>query len=415
MRIFISHGTDKANPDELAFLDTLEQSLRTPAPGMPAHEVLLDRTRLEAGDDWQGVLEDWLAECQLAILLLSPRALTRPWVLKEATILAFRRSQEAGFVLLPLLLPGVSAGALAAQPGFSALRLDAVQAFGAGSTAAFVGAFVQQKLATIQPPLYTPLDRLQQVLENRIGQANAQAIEQVCEDLLGETVVWSAPLDRVRQRARVIARAITRGRLGRVCTLTALTKALRDAALAQEQCREVLDLAASLWVDAEVAARLRAAFADAGGVPRAVALNSGRVRHGARMAVWRAQIPDTAENVYWVAGGGSDGWSSELAERMCAAYFAGNKGQIFDLDEARDVLSVRTERVVFVVPPPLPDEWLLEELHDQFPSAVFIAHTGGELPPSLPAHIAPLSPGLRLDLEKANHADYVAAHESLRK
>jgi hypothetical protein len=46
---------------------------------------------------------------------------------------------------------------------------------------------------------------------------------------------------------------------------------------------------------------------------------------------------------------------------------------------------------------------------------VFIAHTGGELPPSLPAHIAPLSPGLRLDLEKANHADYVAAHESLRK
>ena len=197
----------------------------------------------------------------------------------------------------------------------------------------------------------------QQVLENRIGQANAQAIEQVCEDLLGETVVWSAPLDRVRQRARVIARAITRGRLGRVCTLTALTKALRDAALAQEQCREVLDLAASLWVDAEVAARLRAAFAGAGGVPRAVALNSGRVRHGARMAVWRAQIPDTAENVYWVAGGGSDGWSSELAERMCAAYLDGNKGQIFDLDDARDVLSVRTERVVFVVPPPLPDEW----------------------------------------------------------
>ena len=104
MRIFISHGIDKANPDELAFLDTLEQSLRTPAAGMPAHEVLLDRTRLEAGDDWQGVLEDWLAECQLAILLLSPRALTRPWVSRKPLFLAFRRSQEAGLVLLPAIV-----------------------------------------------------------------------------------------------------------------------------------------------------------------------------------------------------------------------------------------------------------------------------------------------------------------------
>ena len=84
MRIFISHGTDKENPAELAFLDALERDLRIAEPGAAPHDVLLDRTRLEVGDEWKLILHDWLDECHVAVLLLSERALTRPWVLQEA-------------------------------------------------------------------------------------------------------------------------------------------------------------------------------------------------------------------------------------------------------------------------------------------------------------------------------------------
>jgi hypothetical protein len=97
-----------------------------------------------------------------------------------------------------------------------------------------VASFVKHKLAGIHVASMTPLDRLQEVLENRICHATAGALERACEDLLGEAVAWSPEIDRSRQRARVFARAITRGKLGRMVTLTGMTKVLSAAALAKE-------------------------------------------------------------------------------------------------------------------------------------------------------------------------------------
>ena len=411
MRIFISHGIDKSNPAELQFLDTLEQQLRLTETGRESHEVLLDRTRLEPGDDWAGILNDWLAECQVAILMLSKRALARPWVLKEATILSFRKARDPAFPFLPLLLPGIDRAAIDAHPGFSALRLDVWQAFEAGAAPDTVASFVKDKLAGIQVSPTTPLDRLQEVLENRICQANVGALERACEDLLGEAVAWSPEIDRSRQRARVFARAITRGRLGRMVTLTGMTKVLSAAALAKEHIHKVLDLAASYWVEEEVAARLRSVIVAGAKSPLAAAINSELIRSGAKMAVWRAQLPDIGEDIYFIAGGGSDNWGTELQERMFAAYYEGNKDEVFDIDEAETVLSARTEPIFFVIPPPVPDQGLLSTLHQRFPSVVFIVHTGSTLPSTLPDHVMPLTPGLQLDLEKQNRADYLAARK----
>lgn len=414
MRIFISHGTDKSDPGELAFLDALEQQLRQPAaPGGAAHDVLLDRSRLEAGDDWDEVLQDWMAECELAILLLSPRALTRPWVQKEATILAFRKQRDAGFALLPLLLPGLSAADVAAHAGFSALGLPDIQALPADSTPASVASFVHHKVAAIQPPASTPLDRLQQVLENWIGGASATALEQACRDWLGEPVAWSAQADRARQRARVLARVISRGRLGPSITLTGMVRTLTAAALAREPAGQVLDLAASLWVDEEVAARLRAVLACRASAPVAAALNSGRIEFGATMTIWRALLPELAKDIYCLGGAGSDAWHDELVEGMAREFMRGNRDDVADEDEALALLEARTEPVFFVVPPPVPDAALLAQLHARFPAAIFIAYTGRSLPVGLGAHIVPLSPGLQLSRELAYKADYLAAKKIL--
>lgn len=58
LRIFISHGTDVTQPTELSFLDDLAQELASASAGTMANEVLLDRSRLNVGDDWSGVLHD---------------------------------------------------------------------------------------------------------------------------------------------------------------------------------------------------------------------------------------------------------------------------------------------------------------------------------------------------------------------
>ena len=415
MRLFISHGIDKGKADELGFLDALEAALQQPDAQGRRHDILLDRTRLEAGDDWPGVLNDWLAECQAAVILLTPRALTRPWVLKEATLLAFRHGNDGVFPLLPVLLAGVDAAALAQHPNFAALGLPDIQAYAPGLSPQAVAADVLQRLQRLPLPATTPLDRLERRLEAEIGHGDADALDRACEELFDAPVAWRPDVERRQQRARVFARAIARGRLGRIGTLAGLTRALNAAALDKARAREVLKLAASVWVDEEVAARLRAVIAaPAARRPLAAALNSGRIEHGARMAVWRAQLPDIADNVYCVAGGGADDSGEELARRLCAEFQERNKAEVYDVDDAAAVLAAMTDPVFFVLPPPLPDRALTAELQRRFPSAVFIAHTGAALPAALPDHVLPLSPGLPAEAESISRADYVTATQNLR-
>ncbi len=428
MRIFISHGTNKDDACDLAFLRALARELAAGVPGVPgapAHLVLLDDTRLKPGDDWPGILHDFLAECQAAVLVLSKRALTRPWVLKEATILSYRKAREkAAFPFFCVVMPDTTMADVQALPAFNALGLDAQQAFAPGTLPADVAAWVKTKLADIDVPDVTPLDRLQNELANRIALTqNTQALEQVCEHWLGEVVAWFASTERGTQRARVIARAIARGQLGQLKTLAGMTKALRGTALNNENCERVLDLSASLWVDADVAGRL-GAFVDASfpfdadpasTAPLAVALNSDVVEHGMKMAVWRCQLPDTAESVYWVAGGLADDSEDALTNAFRREYrTAIGKPNLSD-KVVDATLAARTEPVFFVLPLPDPDRALLCALRKTFPRAVFIAHTGSELLPAdaVPEHLLQLAPGLDTAAEIAQFADFLSAREFL--
>lgn len=410
MRIFISHGTDKTRPEELTYLDTLEARLAAaPSP----HDVLLDRTRIGAGDDWEGLLHDAIAECQAAVLLLSPRALDRPWVLKEATLLSYRKAREAVFPFFCVLLPGVTHEDLASRPAFAALKLDRIQAFAAGSTAQAVADWVREHAATVVPPADTPLDRLERALEARLAHVDSNELEAICERLLGEKVAWVASTDRARLRARVLARGIARGQLARVGGITALSKSLKAAGLVEAHLREVLKLAASMWVDDQIAGRLAALVALAEGAePFAAALNGKRFKWSPRMVAWRALLPDTDEFIYWVEGGGSDGWADEVVRRIRRAYRKGKEDTIDDEEQVDEILRARTTPIVYVLPEPF-DDTLLRALRTRYPRVTFIVHTGPALrPPSeLPSVVVPLSPGIDIDTEVALHADFTATLE----
>ncbi|GAA4352603.1 hypothetical protein GCM10023165_42070 [Variovorax defluvii] len=420
MRLFISHGTDKNKQEELDYLDALEAGLKVDPPeGGNPHEVLIDRTRIDAGDAWEGILHDMLAECQAALLVLSERALKRPWVLKESTILSFRKAREPEFPFFCVLLPGVTLADVNAVPSFAALRLDDIQAFAPGTPAGAVAAWVLGRLQTCQPPRVTVLDRLERAIEARLVQVNANELEALCERLLGQQVAWTGSVDRARLRARMLARGIVRGRLGGVGGVAGLMRDLRNAAMPAEHRRAVLELAASMWVDAEIAGRFGALVAEGTRAsPPAAALNGARIRYSSRMVAWRALMPETSDYIYWVEGGGSDGWEDELVRRIRKAYRL-NKEAVIDSDEQVDeVLRHRDpeQPVVYVLPPPVPDEQLLRALQTRFPRVVFILHTGATLLPAedLPQGVVRLAPGMQLEVEAQRNADYAAALESAR-
>jgi hypothetical protein len=67
-------------------------------------KVLFDKKRLGAGMEWRPVLHRWLGECDGAVVFFSPKALDSDWMLKESTILTWRKSLGSQVRLLPVLV-----------------------------------------------------------------------------------------------------------------------------------------------------------------------------------------------------------------------------------------------------------------------------------------------------------------------
>ena len=141
--IFISHSA-RNDPAAHTTLTKLQQYLHK-----NGFDVLLDETRLQGGDDWRNHLHTWMGHCHGAILLLNKKALDSKWVLKEATILSWRRSLSGGsFPLLPVLV-GISATDLAESVSFNPLALTEIQAL-KNLTGAKLGTAVVELLASLR-------------------------------------------------------------------------------------------------------------------------------------------------------------------------------------------------------------------------------------------------------------------------
>src|SRR5690349_19751445 len=72
--VFISHSTEASVVDP--YVAALDQGLTAG----DEYEVLLDRERLRASDDWNARIVNWLASCHAAVVVFSPRALSSDYV-----------------------------------------------------------------------------------------------------------------------------------------------------------------------------------------------------------------------------------------------------------------------------------------------------------------------------------------------
>jgi hypothetical protein len=431
MRIFVSHGQDKNVVPEVDFLRDLAAALaKKTALGGP-HEVLYDKAILRPGALWSDVLHDVLAECQAAVLLLSPRALTRDWVLKESTVLAYRKAMDPEFPIFPVLIGGLQPSALDGK-GFSPLCLGDLQGVLQTDSPQAIADAVQRELAALaDAPSASPLEQLSADLGTWIAKAgNTAALEAVGEDFYGQPVQWLPGAGRARQRADVIARGIVRACEPPLPRLAPLIKRLHQSAgLEREPADVVLMLASPLWVHPDAAAQL----ADVAGRNRApgpeppppavsVVLDTGMPEFTPDRYVRRVLLPTTAaEVVCSVDGGGSDAWDDELPAKLRQAYRramslpASFSDQRIDRRLAAIDEPLRdTGAVFFRIPPPMPDAALLDTLQRTFPRVTLLLHSGGLPPSQWPPRVVALAPPLDDAVEDAMQEDFVKARKAIR-
>ena len=126
-RIFISHSAHPlGEPATQTFVTALVKAL----VATPDLQALVDQRDLQPGDAWLQQLYAWMGVCDAAVILLSPRAVSRSnatWVPRETNLLLWRKALDPRFVVIPVLIGGLQPAGLQGHPFIADARLTDLQ------------------------------------------------------------------------------------------------------------------------------------------------------------------------------------------------------------------------------------------------------------------------------------------------
>ena len=361
MLVFISHSTAPDAPGDQAYLDALETALQE-----PEFKVLLDRKSLEGSDDWSRELDAYMDECHAAVILFSRRALNSPWVNKEAAILSGRRVREPRFLLLCVVLDGVSGEEVRENKRFAAMELGRWE-FVAPGTPAEVAERILKKCRERAPArCQTPMESLARKLTGMLKRANPEELEDAALKLGIE--VSGLRERRHEALARGLANTLAKARLEE---LFPLVRALAPV-IGGPETRKLIKYVRSLWVDAEAAGRILP-IAESRGPRRVIGLNGRRLpQFTAPCYLERAYREDPAYQLIHVdAALGQN--TFEETEAQIRKHFMDLEPDLEDLDE---YLRQALTRYFVLMPPPVPEPEMLERLQVRFPHLTFALATG---------------------------------------
>lgn len=390
-RIFISHSSH--TEEEREFVQTLAECLTT-----AGYQVLLDMRQLRASDDWNKELNEWLAGCHAGILLLTPHSVQRPWVLKEATILTWRRSLDAGFKLFPRIFEGVSAEILEREK-FAPLLINSIQKVSNKTPTAIAREIAQIIGAPVE--VETPLDRLAKVLADLLSppRAGPSTAENLARKLGIDETLWvpNSPADV--SHSRLIAGRILRENLGAYLGVYELTKDLLET-MSREFALKALELVAPYWVPGDAAGRL--CEITGRGERWAIAMN-GALLGEFTVGIYLLRAFPLRGQIYQlkVPGGGSEAMVEETIQDIYAALEA-----MWGTDRRTvlELLATHPDPLFVVLPVELSAQIPLNRLQGEFPHLTFILSTG-EKPDTLDAfatvlNVETLLPAVELNEEK---------------
>ena len=174
-------------------------------------EVLVDKQGLLPAQKWNHELNLWLAECHVAIILFSKRAIEKSlWVAKEATILSWRAELEPDFKLIPVMLDGQSSPADLAKDFLGVLKIDENQCIPDAKTADDILAGIVKALGdaddlAAQYPA-TPLEQLQGGIEKVLREETTPASLEAALHAVGSVSEPNGQAITAKQYANQLAR-----------------------------------------------------------------------------------------------------------------------------------------------------------------------------------------------------------------
>ncbi|HEX8704520.1 MAG TPA: toll/interleukin-1 receptor domain-containing protein, partial [Myxococcaceae bacterium] len=356
----ISHSTKPDAPRDKEYLDTLAAALT------PEFDVLLDRTRLKGGEEWPRELDGYMAECHAAVILLSRNALESAWVNKEVAILNWRRSLEPGFLLLPVVMEGVSPQEVREHRRFAAMELRRWQFVPQGSPAEVADRVLERCRSHAPRPNSTPLERLVVNLTGMLEDAKQAQLLAAARDLGIE--VSEGKRRGHEEIANQLARRLASAGLEE---LHPLVRALAPV-IGEAQTRRLIKYVKSLWVNAEAAGKIPP-VAENLDQRRAIGLNGTKLyKFTADNYLDRAYRGDVIHQLIRV-----DGAIGQLAfEEIVATVQKYFTDKDYSSEEVEEHLKTCRSLYFVLLPPPVPDRDVLEKLQFRFPRLTFLLTTG---------------------------------------
>lgn len=371
-RVFVSHSSH--TPDALSQLDELVEGLRSGEDGV---EVLYDREYIEASDRWREVINALLAECDAAIILVTPDALTSSWMIKEATILRWRYDRDTDFQIL--VSASVDRGELKKNRHWNPIDLPEIQFLPSGSAAETASA-AKKKLAGLAAQLCsTPLDLLADEIKGQLSDAYPRHL-QAALDSLNEEVPFELG-DKHERLAYALARWILRQpppalrRMAETLTLLGNT-------FPAENAREILDLMAPMWVELDAASWFLRAGWQHGPELRDIAISCKQPALTLRQYIDRAYMSRKSPKIRLLNGVTGGAQSEDVAQELRAVLRpeleAAWRSQLTDA-EIDDRLS-RTENRYYIALRLPDDRQVVTTLQERYPRVTFVFFADSAVP-----------------------------------
>jgi hypothetical protein len=409
--IFVSHSSaDNALTD--AFCKQLEGLLG----GQANYQILVDTQTLETGGIWPVQLHEMMAGCHAAVVLLSDSALKSRWVLKELTILSWRKSLEPQFNLFIAQFPGITDDQVE-QSGYAPLEFRRIQGINSNDPALIAARVHAGLQANAIAPATTLFDRLAKKLGELLRQADAQSLKDLAQDLKAEWPAWRPQTDPTTALVESICRQILRGDLGSFPGLAELFESLKTK-LPPHALEDVLKLAAPHWVDRQAAGQFGNLIDRRKPQPQCgiAAINGNHAKlYTGKMYLGRA-FPLGSE--YRLHAPNRPPHGDVLAyytAAICDAYKATDEDYA-GLKEDEIVARLKTEPPwLFVVIEPL-DHRGLKELREKFPTVCFLIDVGAQDydKAALPEGVTRLLPPVDTAIEDKQHNDYRRARRIMK-
>lgn len=221
--------------------------------GLVAEEyrVLIDKYDLTEGDPWRQTLNTWIGGCDVAVLVLTEKALESKYVQYEANILKFRETSvpEHKCMVIPIFVDPVDAARVSATPAFEPSKITETQGITAKDLSdeqerARIVAALKTKLAGYVPKA-SPLEEqeifLQDLLKRNVPEIKVQrALDKLDVDYLEG---WKWDVDDFRR----LALALLSGGLNEktVSVIRDFRAKIKD----RRELQALFDVIATSWID----------------------------------------------------------------------------------------------------------------------------------------------------------------------